>query len=192
MFTKRQSLAVWTLNHSSLYFFQLNTSWKRFANQCILFLIKFHTTSKLLWKRGRRNNRIIWMIFQWNGTWRIAPSASQPHASKWTIRVYCGWCWREHASSSGLCSGRACSLRPLCADRSQKKAAERRGLVAPKRVGRGQFSGPKHLPFQCLYLRKSGSCFTSVGRSHNACHPFTPWHKFRPNHTNLICAADTL
>lgn len=59
-------------------------------------------------------------------------SAVQPQALKWTMHVYRGWCC--------LCSGRVCSLRPLRADRSQKKAAKCRGLVAPKRAGRGQFS----------------------------------------------------
>lgn len=89
--------------------------------------------------------------FYWNCT-----STIQTRSLKWTRG-----CLVLHAKSFSLCTGRVCPLRPLWADHLQKKAAKCCGLVAPKRVGRDQFS------FQniCLFSAGGGKgfSFTSWG-----------------------------
>lgn len=104
------------------------------------------------------------------------------------MRTYCVWCWGVHARPCSLCSGRACTLRQLRVDRSQKKAAKRRGLVAPVRVGRGQFA----VQNICPLIWKEGFLFCPPG-SFTECLSFfasVQTNTFILNCTNLICALD--
>lgn len=136
-----------------------------------------------------------WNLFS-GMTLKNCTSAIQPHALKWTIRVYCGWCWGAHANSSRLCSGRVCSLRPLSADRLQKKAAKCRGLV----LGRGQFSVQNICPFIACSWEKvvpvlPHFIYTCRPLSQCCSHrlnsffffTFTRWNALILNCTNLIC-----
>lgn len=51
---------------------------------------------------------------------RKCASVIQPNSFKWTIHIYCWWCWGVYANSFSLCSGRVCPFSPLTTRRRRQ------------------------------------------------------------------------
>lgn len=126
---------------------------------------------------------------------RKCASVIQPNSFKWTIHIYCWWCWGVYANSFSLCSGRVCPFSPLTTRRRRqlnvvvwsllKELAEVSFLTKTSALSLPKFKRMLPvLPYWVLILMLSAALIAS--KLLRLLHPETNMYYIEFS-TNLIC-----